>query len=75
MTTIEMIQAEIGRIPEQRLGELYLLIKHFSETAPRQETSGIMSKLRAIQIEGPVDFSTNSAVTCGGAGVVHDSLG
>ncbi len=30
MTTMELIRAEIGRIPEEHLGELYGLVREFA---------------------------------------------
>jgi hypothetical protein len=59
MTTREMIEAELGRIPEERLGELYGLIRTFADTAAPASKPSLMSKLRAIQIEGPPDFAAN----------------
>jgi hypothetical protein len=58
MTTRELIQAEIASVPEEKLEELYGLIRHFTATtAPPQ--GSIMAKLRGIRIEAPADFATN----------------
>ena len=59
MTTIELIQAEISNIPEERLGELYGLIREFAASKPVSARPGIMAKLREVRIEAPVDFATN----------------
>lgn len=58
MTTRELIQAEIAKIPEEKLDELYRLIQRL--TAAEAPPSGsIMAKLREIRIEAPADFAAN----------------
>jgi hypothetical protein len=61
MTTRELIEAEIGKIPEERLGELYGLIRSFaaSQAASSPQPDSIMAKLRKVRIEGPADFAAN----------------
>ncbi|MCX7013335.1 MAG: hypothetical protein NTW86_12405 [Candidatus Sumerlaeota bacterium] len=59
MTTREMIQAEIGKIPEDRLSELYGIIRTFVASNSASSRPGIMTKLRQIRIQGPADFATN----------------
>jgi hypothetical protein len=59
MTTRELIQAEIRKIPEERLGELYALIRSFVASKTGFPGPGIMAKLREVQIEAPSDFAAN----------------
>lgn len=59
MTTRELIQAEIGKIPEERLGELYSLIRRFAASKTASRSAGIMAKLREVRIEAPADFAAN----------------
>ena len=59
MTTRELIQAEIGKIPEDRLGELYALIRSFVASQAASRPGGIMAKLREVRIEAPPDFAAN----------------
>jgi len=60
LTTKELIQAELEKIPEQRLDELYLVVKQFAgESALPGKNKNLMAKLRKIQIDGPVDFAEN----------------
>jgi hypothetical protein len=59
MTTKELIQQEIDAIDEQYLDELYRLIRGFAEAKQNRGKASLMSRLRAIQIDGPEDFSTN----------------
>ena len=59
MTTLELIQVEIGKIPEERLGELYGIIREFAASKPATSRPGIMAKLREVRIEAPEDFATN----------------
>jgi len=58
MTTKELIQAEIDKIPEQELNELYQLIKDFTNKK-NSNKKGILSQLKQIKIQGPTDFSVN----------------
>ena len=59
MTTKELIHAEIDRVNEQDLDELYRLVKGFTESKQESQKRSLMSKLRSIQIDAPEDFSTN----------------
>lgn len=58
MTTRELIQAELANVPEEKLDELYQLVKHFS-TTDTPPPSSIMTKLREIHIDAPADFAAN----------------
>ncbi|NUQ65005.1 MAG: hypothetical protein HUU20_21280 [Pirellulales bacterium] len=59
MTTRELIEAEIGKIPEDRLDELYGLIRDFAGAKAASARPGIMAKLREVRIEAPSDFAAN----------------
>ena len=59
MTTRELIEAEIGKIPEERLGELYAVIRSFVASKRGSPGPGIMAKLREVRIEAPPDFAAN----------------
>jgi hypothetical protein len=61
MSTRELIRAEIDHIPDDKLGELYRLIRRFQEAhaAPPKPGPGILAKLRTITLEGPSDFAAN----------------
>ena len=54
----ELIQAEIDKIPEQELNEVYQLIKDFTDKKNSQK-KGILSQLKQIKIQAPTDFSVN----------------
>jgi hypothetical protein len=59
MTTKELIKAEIDRLPEEDLDEVYRLIKDFTKSKPQNNGDGILSKLQAIQFDGPEDLAAN----------------
>jgi len=59
MTTKELIQAEIDRMSEQRLEELYRLIKSFAQSKEPDQKPSLMSRLKEVQIEAPEDFAAN----------------
>jgi len=59
MRTKELIQAEIDRINEEDLDELYSLVKDFTQSKQPSRKQSLMAKLRRIRIDAPDDFSTN----------------
>jgi hypothetical protein len=74
MTTLELIQAEIGKIPEERLGELYGIIREFAASKPATPRPGIMAKLREVRIEAPEDFATNLDLYLSGEKSVDEDI-
>ena len=58
MTVKELIQAEIDKIPEEELNELYQLIKEFTDKK-NSTKKGILSQLKQIKIQRPTDLSVN----------------
>ena len=59
MTTKELIQAEIDRVSDEDIDELYSLVKDFTQSKQQSRKQSLMSKLRAIRIDAPEDFSTD----------------
>ncbi|MBC8030902.1 MAG: hypothetical protein H7Z16_12385 [Pyrinomonadaceae bacterium] len=59
MVTKEIIKSEIERVPEERLEELYEIVKVYSRTQTENNGGSLFSKLRKISIDGPEDFSEN----------------
>jgi hypothetical protein len=59
MTTKELIKAEIDRLPEEALDEVYNLIKDFARSRSQVDQQTFMDKLLSIRIDAPEDFSTN----------------
>ena len=57
MTTREMIENELQHVPDERLDDLYGIVKQF--VARQNTATGILSKLQAIEIEAPSDFAAN----------------
>ncbi|MBD1215577.1 MAG: hypothetical protein H9534_23270 [Dolichospermum circinale Clear-D4] len=58
MTVKELIQAEIDKIPEEELNNLYQWIKEFTDKK-NSTKKGILSQLKQIKIQGLTDFSVN----------------
>ena len=60
MTLKELIYAEINKIEEDNLDELYQFVKQLAiaKTATKP-TTGILNKLKRIKIQAPVDFAAN----------------
>jgi len=59
MATREEIKSEVEKVPEERLEELYRVVRTFSrEKSPGAKESFLM-RLSRIQIEGPEDFAAN----------------
>ncbi len=62
MITRDEIMAEVSRIPEHRLEDLYLLIREFEEQSSAGNWSGrnALARLRQIRISAAPDFSTTT---------------
>jgi hypothetical protein len=59
MATKEEIKSEIEKVPEERLAELYQIVRRFTEPRPRPSEPTLMSKLKRVRISAPPDFSEN----------------
>jgi hypothetical protein len=59
MVTKKIIQSEIEKVPAERLEELYEVVKIYSRSETKENGSALLSKLKAISIDGPADFSEN----------------
>jgi hypothetical protein len=74
MSTRELIRAEIDHIPDDKLGELYRLIRRFQEAHAAPPSPGILAKLRTITLEGPSDFAANLDLYLSGEKRVGEDL-
>ena len=59
MTMKERIKAEIDRLDEQQLNELYEVVKDLARPKDGERELSLMAKLKRIKIDGPEDFSAN----------------
>jgi len=59
MISKELIKSEIEKVPEDRLEELYSVVRSYSQPSANGDSRSFMSKLREITIEGPEDFAEN----------------
>jgi hypothetical protein len=59
MISKELIKSEIEKVPDNRLEELYSVVRTYSEPTGKGEGRSLMSKLREITIDGPEDFAEN----------------
>ncbi len=59
MITKEEVKSEIEKVPEERLAELYQIVRRFTQSKPISSESTLMSKIRRIRIDAPSDFSEN----------------
>lgn len=58
MVTREEVIAEIQKMPEEHLDELYKIIKDFEvKDAQEKSNQSVMAKLRQIKISASPDFS------------------
>lgn len=56
--TKELIKAEIDKVDEGRLGELYDIVRSFTRSE-RPVRPGLLERLQEIEIDAPEDFATN----------------
>jgi len=74
MTVKELIYAEIDRLKEENLDELYEVVKRFAQIKSAQQKTGALSKLKRIKIQAPVDFAANlDLYLAGEKQIVNDS--
>jgi len=59
MATKEEIKCEIEKVPEDRLAELYQIVRRFTQSKPISSKPTLMSKLKRVRISAPPDFSEN----------------
>jgi hypothetical protein len=59
MVTKDIVKSEIEKVPQERLEELYQVVKSFTSPAPEASPKSFMAKLRELSIDGPEDFSAN----------------
>jgi hypothetical protein len=59
MITKEEIKSEVEKVPEERLAELYRIVKSFTESKSTSSKPTLMSKLKRVRISAPPDFSEN----------------
>jgi hypothetical protein len=59
VTTKELIRAEIDRVNEEHLEDLYELVREFARARTPTGKSSLMAKLQSIQIDAPEDFAAN----------------
>lgn len=59
MAIKELIHAEIDKIGEESLGELYEIVQQFAQSKSASGETSALSKLKRIKIQAPVDFAAN----------------
>jgi len=59
MAIREEIKSEIEKVPDERLAELYRIVKRFTESQPISAQPTLMSKLKRVRISAAADFSEN----------------
>ncbi|HZG52100.1 MAG TPA: hypothetical protein VEZ40_08185 [Pyrinomonadaceae bacterium] len=59
MITKETIKSEIEKVPEERLDELFRVVRTFTAVKAEADGQSFMSRLKNIQIDAPEDFSVN----------------
>jgi hypothetical protein len=59
MATREEIKSEVEKVPEERLEELFRVVRTFSREKSVGGKESFLMRLSRIQIEGPEDFAAN----------------
>jgi hypothetical protein len=59
MISKELIKSEIEKVPDNRLEELYSVVRTYSKPTGNGDGRSFMSKLSEITINGPEDFAEN----------------
>jgi hypothetical protein len=60
MSTKELIQAELDRLTESDLEEVYRVVREVANRKPAAaKKPGVLAQLKEIRIDAPEDFSRN----------------
>jgi len=60
MSTKELIRADLDRLADSELEEVYRLVRGFVNRKPAPvKKPGVLARLREIRIDAPEDFSRN----------------
>jgi len=59
MVTKDEIKTEIEKVPDERLDELYRVVRTFTEDKSSGAKEGFLLRLSRIKIDGPEDFAAN----------------
>ena len=59
LVTIETIKKEVEKVPHDRLGELYEVVKDFSQPKKKLSKKEFLANIKKIRINAPPDFATN----------------
>ncbi len=74
MKTKQEIMAEIDKVPDEDLEELFRLIRRFSSRKTEPDQSGIMAKLQGVKIEAPADFAAQFDLYANGEKSVDSNI-
>jgi len=59
MISKELIKSDFEKVPDNRLEELYSVVRTYSQPSRNGVGRSFMSRLREITIDGPEDFAEN----------------
>ena len=62
MVTREDIFAEIQRVPDEDLDEVYAMLKKYEKNGEKSEDVNVMASLRAINISAAPDLSRRASL-------------
>ena len=72
MTTRELLHAEIENLSDEKINEIYNLIKKTDQAKALPKEPSIFSKLLKIKIDAPPDFSENFELYASGEKRIED---
>ncbi len=59
MVTKDEIKTEIEKVPDERLDELYRVVKTFTQDDSSDAKESFLMRLSRIKLDGPEDFAAN----------------
>ena len=59
MVTKDEIKTEIEKVPDERLDELYRVVRTFTQDKSSDAKENFLLRLSRIKIDGPEDFAAN----------------
>lgn len=65
MKTKKLIESELENLTEEQLNQVYNVIKNLNDSETTENQPSLMSKLQAIKIDAPQDFSAQVGANLG----------
>jgi len=74
MTTREKLHAEIDALDDRSVLAVFEIVRQYATSRSNERSGDLLTMLRSVQIDGPVDFSENLDLYMNGEKSVSDDI-